>query len=72
MALIKETPAPTSKKHARVQAAAWVCIYGGLLVLITGITAGRNNAALGWTLGSFGSLATAVGVGLIYIRSRMK
>ncbi len=71
MPLIKDTPVPDNKKRARLQAAAWVCIYSGLLVLITGITAGRTDATLGWTLGSIGSLATAVGAGLIYIRSRM-
>ena len=72
MPLIKDTPKPPDKKLARIQAAAWVCIYGGLLVLITGITAGRTDATLGWTLGSAGSLATAIGAALIYIRSRMK
>ena len=72
MPLIKDTPIAADKKHARVQTAAWVCIYGGLLVLLTGITTARTEVGLGWALGLIGSLATAVGAALIYIRSRMK
>ena len=76
MALIKDTPAPTNQRHARVQAAAWVFIYGGLLVLLTGITLATqtdsHERVTAWTLCAAGSLATAVGVALIYIRSRMK
>jgi hypothetical protein len=50
----------------------WALIYGGLLMLITGIVAGESHTILGWSLGSVGSLATAAGVVMIYIRSRMK
>jgi hypothetical protein len=52
--------------------ATWTLIYGGLLMLITGIAAGESHTILGWSLGSIGSLATAAGVVMIYIRSRIK
>jgi hypothetical protein len=76
MPLIKDVKLPASTAQKRVQAAAWVCIYGGLLTLLTGVTMGRSQSAGGWhtghTLMLSGSLATALGAALIYIRSRMK
>jgi hypothetical protein len=79
MPLIKEVKVPANKLQSRVQTAAWVFIYGGLLVLITGYTESQMtqaNATPGWhtadSLMLIGSLATALGALLIYIRSRMK
>jgi hypothetical protein len=79
MPLIKEVKLPTTKAQNRVQTAVWVLIYGGLLTLITGYTLGltdKGGAGTGWTTANtlmlLGGLATALGVLLIYIRSRMK
>jgi hypothetical protein len=79
MPLIKEVKLPTTKAQSRVQTAAWVLIYGGLLTLITGYTLGfadKSGVVTGWTtahtLMLLGGLATALGVLLIYIRSLMK
>jgi hypothetical protein len=76
MPLIKDVKLPASKAQKRVQAAAWVCIYAGLLTVLTGVTMGRTQSAQSWhtgdTLVLSGSLATALGAALIYIRSRMK
>jgi hypothetical protein len=79
MPLIKEVKLPTTKAQNRVQTAVWVLIYGGLLTLITGYALGlsyKSGAGAGWTTANtltlLGGLATALGVLLIYIRSRMK
>ena len=76
MPLIKDIKLPVTKAQKRVQATAWVCIYTGLLTVLTGVTLGRSQNAEGWhtqdTLVLSGSLATALGAALIYIRSRMK
>ncbi|MGA8515782.1 MAG: hypothetical protein WB821_13545 [Burkholderiaceae bacterium] len=78
MPLIKEVVLPATRAQRRVQNAVWVLIYGGLLAVITGITVGQMAAPSlpgSWPAGSGlvlgGSLATALGVLLIYIRSRM-
>jgi DMSO reductase anchor subunit len=79
MPLIKEVKLPATRLQKRVQTAVWVLIYAGLLTLITGYTMGQigqTNTAPGWatadTLMLMGSLGVALGVLLIYIRSRMK
>jgi uncharacterized membrane protein YccF (DUF307 family) len=80
MPLIKEVKLPATKAQSRVQAVVWVLIYGGLLTLITGYTLGQTDKSsagtTGWTTGNtlmlLGGLATALGVLLIYVRSRMK
>ncbi len=76
MPLIKEAIVPATKAQRRVQAAAWVLIYGGLLTLLTGFTLQRYYPEQGWQTGEtlmlVGSLATAGGAVLIYIRSLMK
>ncbi len=75
MPLIKEVKLPATKAQRRVQAAAWICIYGGLLSVLTGVTLERSNPVEGWQTGETlmlsGSLVTALGAALIYIRSRM-
>ena len=67
-------PVPTAsgKKRHWIEHLTWVLIYGGLLVLILGIAVGRGNEAVGWGLAVPGAVAAAVGVALIYVRSRMK
>ena len=79
MPLIKEVKLPTTPLQKRVQNAVWLLIYVGLLTLITGYAMGqigKTNSAPGWTIADtlmlLGSLATALGVVLIYVRSRMK
>ncbi|MBL8352501.1 MAG: hypothetical protein JNL87_19560 [Burkholderiaceae bacterium] len=59
-------------KPATVEVWVWVLIYGGLLLLCLGLFVARSDAALGWTTSVVGGLAAAVGVLLIYLRSRMR
>jgi uncharacterized membrane protein HdeD (DUF308 family) len=76
MSLIKDTKVPATKAQSRVQAAVWALIYSGLLTIITGYTLMQTNPAPGWQTGEtlilVGSLATAAGAVLIYIRSLMQ
>ena len=59
-------------KTSTVETWVWVLLYGGLLVLSLGVFVGRADAAFGWGLAIAGLLASALGVLLIYLRSRMK
>ena len=58
-------------KTSTVEALVWVLVYGGLLLLCLGLFTARSNADLGWLLGMAGGAIAAVGVVLIYVRSRM-
>ncbi len=60
-------------KNSTLETWVWVLIYGGLLVLALGIAVQqRGDAALGWTLALAGGMVAAVGVLLIWVRSRRK
>lgn len=61
-----------AKPHAALEKWIWILIYGGLFMIIIGIATGREVAALGWSLAVPGGVLTAVGVVLIYVRSRFK
>jgi hypothetical protein len=50
--------------------AIWVCLYGGLLSIVGALAIADVQQTAAWWIGSLGSLATVVGVVLIYIRSK--
>jgi hypothetical protein len=56
--------------EGKFDALTWVCIYGGLLGIVAGFALVSTEELLAWMLGGAGSLATAVGIVLIYIRSK--
>ncbi|VTU21124.1 MULTISPECIES: hypothetical protein [unclassified Variovorax] len=60
------------RAHATLEAWIWVLIYGGLFMLILGIATGRTSPGLGWSMAVPGVALAAVGVVLIYVRSRLK
>ena len=62
----------TSKSNATLEKWIWILIYGGLFMIIIGIATGRSEEAIGWSLAVPGGVLTAVGVVLIYVRSRSK
>ena len=66
------TDAASDKAVARLQALIWVLIYAGLLTLVLGLSVQRLDADTGWLLVAGGALVAAVGVVLIYVRSRIK
>ena len=73
MSYFKPSPATHLRKAvARPQALTWVLIYGGLLTLVLGLWVTPADDDTGWLLVAGGGLAAAVGVVLIYVRSRIK
>ena len=63
----------SAKSLARLDAAAWTLIYGGLVVLIIGLTLRtQNQPVLGWTMVGGGAAAALAGAGLIALRSRLR
>jgi hypothetical protein len=54
----------------RVDVIIWICIYGGLLSVVGAFAIADVMPEFAPWLGGAGSLATAVGIVLIYIRSR--
>jgi len=72
MGFFKEPGRTSSRNLARLQALIWVLIYGGLLTLLLGVFTRRSDGPLGWSLTVVGALVAALGVVLIYVRSRLK
>lgn len=60
------------KPHATLEKWIWILIYVGLFMLVIGIATGRANQGLGWSLAVPGVALAAVGIVLIYVRSRLK
>jgi hypothetical protein len=56
--------------EGRTDIIIWVCIYGGLLSIVAGFALSGVSSSLTWALGAGGSLVTAIGIVLIYIRSK--
>ena len=57
---------------ARVQKWVWILIYGGMILLALGLSVQRSDAALGWGIAAPGVVLIAIGIVLIWVRSRMK
>ncbi len=49
----------------------WVLIFGGLALLSIGLFIERSHDPVGWTLVGAGGIAAAVGVVLVWVRSRL-
>jgi hypothetical protein len=56
--------------NARLEVLIWVLIYGGLLAVCLGLFVQRGSAALGLAIIGGGGATSAVGVFLIWVRSR--
>lgn len=73
MSFFKPSSEPSSSKFiARLQALIWILIYGGLLTLVLGLSVQRTNDPIGWSMVVVGALVAALGVVLIYVRSKLK
>jgi hypothetical protein len=56
--------------NPRLEVLIWVLIYGGLLAVCLGLFVQRGNDPLGWSIVVGGGVASAIGVLLIWVRSR--
>lgn len=60
-------------KNSTLETLVWVLIYGGLLSVGLGLALQRQGRpSLGWTVAAGGGIVAAVGVLLIWVRSRRK
>lgn len=62
---------PPAKPYARLHHLIWTLIYGGLLGVMIGLSARRTDDVLGGWLLSAGGAAVALGLVLIWVRSRL-
>jgi len=56
----------------RVEVWVWVLVYLGLIVIGVGMSVQRSDATLGWGITAAGIVVEALGVVLIWVRSRAK
>ena len=56
---------------ARLDWLIWILIFGGLFAIALGIATRPVAPAAGWSIMVGGGLATAAGVVLIWVRSRL-
>ena len=56
---------------ARIDAVAWILVYGGLFALVLGIASHDETAVGGWSLSVLGIAAAVAGVVLIVLRARL-
>lgn len=48
----------------------WVLIFGGIFSITLGLSLLQSGGALGWMFTAAGAVAVAVGVVMIFVRSR--
>ena len=63
---------PTLQTLARIEALVWVLIYGGLVTLVVGMACLSRASDLAIWLMVIGSVVAAIGVLLIWVRSRLR
>ena len=56
----------------RVEAWVWVLVYLGLVLIGVGLSVQRSDELLGWVVTATGITVDALGVVLIWLRSRAK
>lgn len=57
---------------ARIERLVWILIYAGVLCLVLGVAVRDARAGTGIAMMVFGGVVAAVGVVLIFVRSRMR
>jgi len=62
----------SAKAIAWVERLIWILIYGGLFGVVLGLATRPQDPAVGWSLLVGGACVAAVGVVLIWVRSRMQ
>ena len=62
---------PVTRLKARLDVLIWVLIFGGMFAIVLGIASRSAAAATGWIMIVVGVSACAVGVVLIWVRSRL-
>lgn len=68
----KSSNSTLSKAMTRFHSLIWILIYGGLLTLVFGLFVEGIDSATGELMVLGGGIAAALGVVLIYLRSKIK
>ena len=56
----------------RLHTIIWVLVYGGLLILVLGLSVQRSDDDLGWSMVAAGLVVALLGFALVFVRARMK
>lgn len=72
MGFFKKYNGTTNVRLVRMERVTWTLIYGGLLAMVLGMFVDKAQAQGATTLYGGGALAVVAGVGLIFLRSRMR
>jgi len=72
MAFFKKYNGTNNARLVRMERAIWTLIYGGLLTAILGYFAEHTQQKDGTVLYLVGAAAVAIGVVMVYIRSRLR
>ena len=56
---------------AWIERLIWILIYGGMFTAVLGLATRPREAAIAWSLIVAGGFVTAVGIVLIWVRSRL-
>jgi hypothetical protein len=62
----------SARALAWLERLVWTLIYGGLFAVVLGLAVGQASRATAWSLVVAGALATAVGIVLVWVRSRLR
>jgi vacuolar-type H+-ATPase subunit I/STV1 len=72
MAFFKKYNGTTNARLLRMERLIWTLVYGGLLSLVLGYFMENSQGADPTALYAIGTLATAIGILMIFIRSRLR
>ena len=61
----------TAKTLTWIERLVWILIYGGLFALVLGLATRSREPTTAWSLIVLGGCVAAVGVVLIWVRSRL-
>jgi hypothetical protein len=71
MAFFKKYNGTTNARLLRMERLIWTFVYGGLLSLVLGYFMDNSQGADPTAFYAIGTLATAIGIVMIFIRSRL-
>lgn len=72
MAFFSNYNGTTNTRLQRMDRLTWTLIYGGLIALVLGYFTEQTQSADPTGLYALGALTTAMGIVMIYLRSRMQ
>ncbi len=62
----------STKTLAWIERLVWILIYGGFFALVIGLATRAAEPVFGWSMIAAGAVIAAVGVVLIWVRSRLR